>query len=256
MVHRNTLGYTTGRMSHKASSTAPPPSLPPALRACRYEDMDWVRGRPPDDLLFLKALLKAAPGGLTLPCCPAPTPAPAPSPPAPPRPADGVSNGVMPARDSASHSSPSNATAAAAVAAGEALVADEAASARKLGGGKAGRVALSTSLSAARVGGGGGGGEGSVAAAGVGGVLVPRGLAERALLGPLGEVGTVAGALRSRVGSGLREMAAARWGGVSWVGVVACCDRVSGLWRLVVFLVLGCLVPNVYKKCSGQDVAS
>ncbi|CAN0559525.1 unnamed protein product, partial [Ectocarpus sp. 12 AP-2014] len=32
----------------------------------RYEDMDWVRGRAPDALLFLKALVKAAPSGLSV----------------------------------------------------------------------------------------------------------------------------------------------------------------------------------------------
>ncbi|CAN0059569.1 unnamed protein product, partial [Ectocarpus sp. 12 AP-2014] len=40
--------------------------------------------------------------------------------------------------------------------------------------------------------------------------LTPRTLAERALLAPLRDVGTMAGALRSGVGSSLREMAAAR----------------------------------------------
>lgn len=47
---------------------------------------------------------------------------------------------------------------------------------------------------------------------GVAGIMVSesRALAEGVLLGPLRDVGTVAGALRSRVGGGLREMAAAR----------------------------------------------
>ncbi|CAM9250242.1 unnamed protein product, partial [Ectocarpus sp. 8 AP-2014] len=40
--------------------------------------------------------------------------------------------------------------------------------------------------------------------------LTPRALAERALLAPLRDVGTIAGALRNGVGSSLREMAAAR----------------------------------------------
>lgn len=44
-------------------------------------------------------------------------------------------------------------------------------------------------------------------------VLLPlsRVLAEGALLGPLRDVGTVAGALRSGIGGSLREMAAARY---------------------------------------------
>lgn len=41
-------------------------------------------------------------------------------------------------------------------------------------------------------------------------VSEPRMLAEGALLGPLGDVGTVAGALRGKLGGNLREMAAAR----------------------------------------------
>ena len=44
---------------------------------------------------------------------------------------------------------------------------------------------------------------------------VPRILAEGALLGPLGDVGTVAGALRGKIGENLREMAAARYVGAS-----------------------------------------
>ncbi|CAM9244391.1 unnamed protein product, partial [Laminaria digitata] len=49
----------------------PPGGIPPRRR---YEDMDWVRGRPPDALLYLKALIKAAPLPLPPPLTPPPPP--------------------------------------------------------------------------------------------------------------------------------------------------------------------------------------
>ncbi|CAM9659109.1 unnamed protein product, partial [Scytosiphon promiscuus] len=202
----------------------PQAGIPPRKR---YEDMDWVRGRPPDALLFLKALLKTAPSGLSV---------------RPPASTTTTEKRMDYPRSSKLGSRPhSTSTASSTVLVheeggggggddddGDNLVLAEGArtldassapgttAPRSSGtafGGKVGTAvpprpgaavarsfrtedAESTLRSPSMV--------ESV------GVTAPRRLAEGALLGPLRDVGTVAGALRNGVGSSLREMAAAR----------------------------------------------
>lgn len=175
--------------------------------------MDWVRGRPPDALLFLKAILKAAPSGLSV------TPPTAPA-------AAGraklarttTAEGVAPeAADSGGGGGGASRVPTLA------CLAPTESTARQSGGDTPGKVPEPASGAATTGAGGSGGGgvEGprgftsppSIAAAADerAGVPTPRSLAEGALLAPLRDVGTVAGALRGGIGSGLREMAAARW---------------------------------------------
>lgn len=194
--------------------------------------MDWVRGRPPDALLFLKALLKTAPSGLSV------------LPPASAR------NGIEPPRTDKLGSRPHPRTAAAAtipaleeggdgegdvVDDGDILSRTEGARTfdapngpgtttllRNSGGsstaaadGRAPRSAVGLSIPGGPVPcppdtEGGGCASSSPSAMDKMGVTVSRTLAEGALLGPLRDVGTVAGGLRSGLGSSLREMAAAR----------------------------------------------
>lgn len=114
--------------------------------------MDWVRGRPPDALLFLKALVKTASESLS----PRSVPLPA-------------YNRSGPTAQAPSHAGPSISSVAATMASD---------------------FVNHPSRAPA-------------------GTEVER-LAEGALLGPLREVGTMAGALRERLGTGLRQTAAAR----------------------------------------------
>lgn len=180
--------------------------------------MDWVRGRPPDALLFLKAVLKAAPSGLSV------TPAAAdreqlarmvgaeaiaPK-------AGGSGSGRAVSRGSTVNF--------ACPAPLEAIGAGAPATARQSSGATAGKMSMPSSSAATDAGGPEGREQGgrekgprgvtylppSTEAVGKVGVPTPRKLAEGALLAPLRDVGTVAGALRRGIGSGLREMAAAR----------------------------------------------
>ena len=135
--------------------------------------MDWARGRPPDALLYLKALIKATPLPLPPPLTlPTPTPLTAVA-------AADVTAAAAPddcrrgAHAALTHVTEAVAAAIAAPAAADKEVIE-------------------------------------VPVVAVANVPVPRMLAEGALLGPLGDVGTIAGALRRKIGGNLREMAAAR----------------------------------------------
>lgn len=132
--------------------------------------MDWVKGRPPDALLYLKALIKAAPLPLPSPLTP-PTPTPLPS------------LTAVAAADVTAAAAPDDSRRAADTALTHAT----------------GAVAAATDKEGVEV---------PVVA--VANVSVPEMLAEGALLGPLGDVGTIAGAIRRKIGGNLREMAAAR----------------------------------------------
>lgn len=155
--------------------------------------MDWVRGRPPDALLFLKAMLKAAPSGLSV---------------APPTARDGTA-GLTASKPSLAVGGVSRGS----------IVAYPAPTMAN-GAGVPDGMGVTHRRSSGSGASGGRGEEGprdvtfsspSVAVGGeVGVVPTPRTLAEGALLAPLRDVGTVAGALRRGVGTGLREMAAAR----------------------------------------------
>lgn len=110
--------------------------------------MDWVRGRPPDALLFLKALVKGTSENLS--------------------PGEGSRNGSSGVDKSLTRRS-------AAV-----MIPDR--------------------------------------SHGIRGALGARQLAERALLGPLREVGTMSGKLRGLLRDGLREKAATRWESIVILG--------------------------------------
>lgn len=175
--------------------------------------MDWVRGRPPDALLCLKALLKASTSGLSVsqPFSSLST-------------ATATTNeddaGVDVSRTSTLGSLPA---AAARIAGGLGAPdglgnpAPRNSSSNSIAAGMVLMPSPAAALAAVRDAAGGcedrtvgdASSPSIVAAAGVE-VLTPRTLAEGALLAPLRDVGTVAGALRSGVGSSLREMAAAR----------------------------------------------
>ena len=132
----------------------------------RYEDMDWVKGRPPDALLYLKVLVKAAP-----------LPLPPTLPPPPPLTAATTA-------DIRAAAAPNNSQRGA-----------------ETGPAHTTAVAAATDAGKDRI-------DGSVVASV--NMPAPRLLAEGALLAPLVDVGTVAGALRGKIGGNLREMAAAR----------------------------------------------
>lgn len=207
--------------------------LPPLSRRFpfRYEEMDWVRGRPPHALLFLKAILKAAPSGLSVTPPAAPAAASAAAAANREKLARTISAEVIAPRagggDGGGGGGVSRDSTLARPAPTKAAVAGVpdgvGATARHSSGDTAGNVSMPASAAAAAAtdAGASGGGEEkgprrvtfslpSIAVGGEAGVPTPRKLAEGALLAPLRDVGTVAGALRRGVGSGLREMAAAR----------------------------------------------
>lgn len=141
--------------------------------------MDWVRGRPPDALLFLKALVKTASqslsscsDGVSLPRCRAPA---APSP-------------LSQQQQQQQHTRPHHH--------------DRDRRYR--------HDFLAASTSSAWSSHAPADGDASEQSRQSPAGAVARRLAEGVLLGPLGEVGTLAGAVRKRVGEGLRERAAVR----------------------------------------------
>lgn len=164
--------------------------VPPIPLDRRYEDMDWVRGRPPDALLYLKALIKAAPLPLPPPLTPPPPPVTAAAA------ADVRAAASLDDSHRGAETAPANATAGAAAAA-------------------TATAAIKNGI--------------DVPVVAAVNVSPPRLLAEGALLGPLGDVGTIAGALRGKIGGNLREMAAARcvgasdWGGGKSRCPCSCC---------------------------------
>lgn len=203
----------------------------------RYDDMDWVRGRPPDALLFLKAAAKAASSGMSLSCSKyspsrissAQTGARAAAAAAAAA-ASSMSDGdipYLPGRIAAKHIDAQNEEDKPRTAEGdsERSVTPSATNPSPAGRCDAPTAATPSAPDAAGVGDipltvqdGSRVMETSRMTTGefmpgrMAGIQVSesRALAEGALLGPLRDVGTISGALRSRVGGGLREMAAAR----------------------------------------------
>lgn len=140
----------------------------------RYDDMDWVRGRPPDALLLLKALVKATSRDLS----PSSLPAFPEQPERLPVPHDHLP--VVRDPSAAASSRPPSAQSLS-------CPVDPTTSAE-------GTELKRSDVSKPAV-----------------HCVEARRLAEGALLAPLREVGTLAGSLRGRVGDGLRERAAVRF---------------------------------------------